>query len=85
MSCKKDTVIKQITNRFIDMVMEEMNNEETRSMVRLKLVNPLLHMIYSEISPYLYGFFIAIFLILLFTLLTFVLFILSLFPKNKPL
>lgn len=79
---KPDNIVKKITNRFIDMIVEEMNNDDMRNTIRRKLINPLLSLIYVEVYPYVYGLCITMFLILLFTLLTFILFLLSFFPKK---
>ena len=64
------------------MMVQEMNNDEMKTTIRVKVINPLLHMIFTEVYPYVYGLFITVFLILLFSLLTFVLFLLSFFPKR---
>lgn len=82
-SNKSDTVIKMISNRFLDMIVQEMNNEEMKITIKAKILNPLLHLIFTETYPYIYGLFITVFLILLFSLLTFVLFLLSFFAR-KP-
>jgi hypothetical protein len=78
-----DTLIKTVTNKFIDMVVKEINNQEMRDTIHTKLVNPLLTMIYKEVYPYIFALLITIFLILLFSLLTFVLFVLSMLPKRS--
>jgi hypothetical protein len=77
-----ENVVKKLTNRVIDMIVIEMNNEEMRDTIKKKILNPLLGMIYVEVYPYVYGLGITIFLILLFSLLTFVLFLLSFFTKK---
>ena len=75
-------MLRKITNRFLDMIVSEMNNEEMKDTIRKKLINPLLHMIFTEVYPYIYGLFITMFLILLFSLLTFIFFLITLFPKK---
>jgi hypothetical protein len=80
-----DTMLRKITNRFADMIVQEMNNDEMRDTIRVKLLNPLLHMIFNEVHPYIYGLFITVFLILLLSLMTFVLFLLSIFPRKHHL
>jgi hypothetical protein len=77
-----DTMLRKITNRFLDMIVNEMDNEEMKNTIRGKLINPLLHMIFTEVYPYIYGLFITMFLILLFSLLTFIFFLVTLFPKK---
>lgn len=83
MSNGNDTMLRKLTNRFLDMIVLEMNNEEMKDTIRSKLITPLLHMIFTEIYPYIYGLFITVFLILLFSLLTFIFFLLTLFPKKR--
>ena len=80
-----DSMLRKITNRFVDMIGEEMNNDEMKETIRKKMLMPLLHMIFTEVYPYVYGLFITMFLILIFSLMTFVLFLLSFFPKKHHL
>ncbi len=84
MECNKKTndLLRKVTNRFIDMIVEEMNNEELKTVIRKKLINPLLSMIYTEVYPYLYGLLLIVILILLFTLLTFFMFFIQLFKRT---
>jgi hypothetical protein len=72
-----ETMISKLTNRFLDMLGQEMDKEEMRMAVRKKVINPLLSIIHSEVYPYIYGFLIIIILILILCIMNFVLFFFS--------
>jgi hypothetical protein len=70
-------MIQKVTNKLLDMIVNEVNKEEMRVVIRKKILNPLLHMIYIEVAPYIYGFIIIMMAILILSLMTFVMFLLS--------
>lgn len=76
-------MMRKLANRVLEMVINEMNKEEMKTTIRVKLLNPLLHMIFTEVYPYIYVVGIIIFLILLFTLLTFVFFLMNILQKRS--
>lgn len=67
--------MKDLANRMILMVSEEMSKNECRMIVKQNIISPLITMIYMEAFPYIMMAGIAIFSILLFSLATLVCFV----------
>lgn len=53
---------KAITNKIFDVIMAEINKDEMKETIRMKLVNPLIVIIYKQLYPYIYTFIIVMFL-----------------------
>jgi hypothetical protein len=66
---QKNDLIRNITNKVINMVSNEMNKSEIQIHIRKKIINPLISIIYHELYPYIYALVIVIMMILVFTIL----------------
>lgn len=53
LSGENPTMAKVITNRVIDLIVAEMNKEETQQKIKWHIIKPLIRLIYSQMSPYL--------------------------------
>lgn len=71
----KDSFIKLITNKLVALIAIEVEKPETQTLVRQKIIVPLIHMIYSQLYPYIIAIVTTITLIFILTFLTFMLFI----------
>ena len=82
---KSDEILRNITTKLFDLVVEEMNKPEMRDMIRFKFITPLLRIIYNEVSPYIYAFLLIVFCIFTFSLLTFIMFISTVYMNRYSL
>lgn len=64
---------RKITGRLVNMIATEVEKEEIQSVIKDKMISPLLQVVFREIHQYIYALFILISLTLLFSTLTFVL------------
>lgn len=87
---KKDTAsnvhaapkaIHVIANRCLQLLADELNKADTQVFVRTKLIHPLVHLIYTELFPYLAALFITIIMILLVSIMTFMFFMMFYFRR----
>jgi len=76
---KGSTLIKLITNKLVALVASEVEKPETQTLVREKIIIPVIHMIYSQLYPYIIALVATITLIFILTLLTFFFFLLFYF------
>ena len=76
-----NVLVKFLTGKIVKMVGEEIKKEETQKLVRENVILPIIHVIYKELYPYIYGFITVISFILLITLSTFLFFIFFYFKK----
>lgn len=85
MSEKQDTAcnkaIKLMTTKVVNMIVNEMNKSDMQMMIRQKIINPVIQMIYAELYPYIMALIVTICSILILSTLTFVMFILFYFKK----
>lgn len=72
-------VIGVVTNRMIEMAIDEMRRDETQLKIRSHLVEPLVKMMSAQMMPYVLVLFALITVIMLTTLMTFVMFVMSSF------
>ena len=75
----KNKMLKSITHKMIDLVSEEINNEASQVIIKEKIINPLLKVIFQETNKYVYGLVLLICLTMLFSMLTLVMFLISRF------
>jgi hypothetical protein len=47
-------MLRSLSQRLVDRFAEEMNNEETRTWVKTKVVGPLMKLLLQEITKYIY-------------------------------
>jgi hypothetical protein len=73
--------VQLITQRLLILLAEEMNKTETQVFIKSKLIHPLIHLIYTEMFPYLAALVAVIILILLLSILTFMFFLLFYFRR----
>lgn len=72
--CSTDNAFfSKLTSRLVNMIAAEMGKEGTQSVIKEKMISPLLQVIFKEIHQYIYALFILISLTLLISTLTFVL------------
>lgn len=76
-----DALIKQITTKFVSLLIEETNKTDTQEIIKTKIIHPVINMIYNELYPYILTLGITIILILIFSLFTFIAFMMYYF-KN---
>lgn len=65
MACKGNNssdLAKALTNKCLELIMAEINKTEMQESIRVKLVNPLMLMIYKQLYPYIFTFIIVMFL-----------------------
>lgn len=74
--------IKQLTNRFLTIAMEELKREETRDRIRDQLVTPLVKIMSAQMMPYVMALFALIVFILITCIMTFALFAMSYFGRR---
>lgn len=81
--CASDKLLKTMSNKLIDIVSKEMNDDATQTTIREKIVSPLLNIVFKELNRYVYGLFILVFLTLLFSLMTFVVSLFFLYSASR--
>lgn len=74
--------IKQLTNRFLTLAMEELRREETQERVREQLVTPLVKIMSTQMMPYVMALFALVVVILITCIMTFTLFAMSYFGRQ---
>ncbi len=79
--CSSSNIVTIITNKVVNMIVTEINNPGMQTAIRLKIIIPVINMIYRELSPYIIALTITICCILLFSLLTFMFFVLFYFKR----
>ena len=73
----RNKLLRSVTHKFIDLVAEDMNNEDSQVIIKDKIITPLLKVIFKETNRYVYGLVLLICLTMLFSMLTLVLFFMS--------
>lgn len=71
-------IVKVITNKIFDLIVQEIQKESMKEAIRLKVVNPLMTMIYKQLYPYILTFIIFLFLMfgmVLFLMVSFILYL----------
>lgn len=58
----KCNIVTQITNKILDLLIIEINKNEMKDTIRMKIIHPLIEMIYNQLYPYIYTFIIIFFL-----------------------
>lgn len=48
----KGSFIKLVTNKLVTLIAIEVEKPETKTLVREKIIIPVIHMIYSQLYPY---------------------------------
>lgn len=61
-----------ITSKALDVIANELNKPELQSVLKHRIITPLVNLLYSELYPYIMVAGISVFLILLITILSFV-------------
>lgn len=74
MSCSQN-LIKNLTNRVLDLVVLEIGKAEMQDQIKTKVIHPLLFMIYQQLYPYIYVFIAVIFLMFIMLIILLVFFI----------
>lgn len=60
-------IIKQVTNKLLDMIANEINKDDMKETIRLRVVHPLLEMIFKQLYPYIFT--LVIVIVLMFAML----------------
>lgn len=76
-----NNAIKMITSKVINMVISEMNKSDMQSIIRQKIITPVINMIYTELYPYIIALIITVSVILLLSFMTFLFFVMYYFKK----
>lgn len=71
----KTNIIKHLTSRILTLASEEINKPETQTLLKQRIITPVIYMIYKELYPYIIALTITIAIILLLSILTFIAFI----------
>lgn len=74
-------LFSKFKHRIVDTIVEEVNKEEMRTLIKEKMVSPLLQIVFQEINRYVYGLFLLISLTLLFSLASFIILVSRTFKK----
>lgn len=74
-------IINTIKSKILYAISEEIENKETQKLIKSKIIDPIIRMIYKELYPYIIAIVITIVFILLITLLTFIGFVLAYIKK----
>jgi len=69
------SIIKQITNKVLTLIADEINKSETQLLVKNKIIHPVINLIYAELYPYIIALIITILVILVLSILTFMCFV----------
>lgn len=68
-------VVKMLSTKVIALFIEEVNKTDTQSLIKRKVITPVINMIYAELYPYIIALIATIVVILVLSLLTFSCFI----------
>lgn len=68
-------IIKLMSTKVIELFIEEVNKTDTQSLIKRKVITPVINMIYAELYPYIIALIATIVIILVLSLLTFSCFI----------
>jgi hypothetical protein len=71
-------LIKHMTNRVFELIIQEMNKDDMKEAIKVKIIHPLLSMIYKQLYPYIYTLIIVIFLMfimLIFLIVSFLIYL----------
>jgi len=79
---EKGSFIKMITGRLVSLIAIEIDKPETQTLVRKKIIIPVINLIYSQLYPYIIILVAIITLILILSFLTFMFFLVFYF-KTK--
>ena len=71
----KQSLVKQITNKVLTLIADEINKSETQLLVKNKIIHPVINLIYAELYPYIIALIITILVILVLSILTFLCFV----------
>ena len=71
----KQSIVKQITNKVLTLIADEINKSETQLLVKNKIIHPVINLIYAELYPYIIALIITILVILVLSILTFMCFV----------
>lgn len=74
-------IINTIKSKIFAAISNEIENEETQILIKNKIINPIIGLIYKELYPYIIALIVTILFILLITLLTFIGFVISYVKK----
>ena len=69
------SVVKVIASKFLTMISDEINKNDTQVLIKQKVITPVINMIYAELYPYIIALIVTIITILVLSLLTFISFI----------
>lgn len=75
------TMVKNLANRLLQLVSQELNKTESQALIRRNIIVPVINMMYSELYPYIISLVVTMTLIMVFSLATFLCFILYYFKK----
>ena len=67
---------RSITNKLMSLVVAEIQTAEMQKSIKDHIVQPVIHLLYKELYPYIISVSIVIVMILMFSIMTFVLFFL---------
>lgn len=71
-----NNMVKTIASKFMSLLSDEINKQETQVLIKQKVITPVINMIYAELYPYIIALIVTIIVILVLSLLTFISFIL---------
>lgn len=60
-------IVNQVTNKLLDMIVVEINKDDMKETIRLRVVHPLLEMIFKQLYPYIFT--LVIVIVLMFAML----------------
>ncbi len=77
----KGSFVKLVTSKLVALIAIEIDKPETQTLVREKIIVPVINLIYSQLYPYIIALVTTISLIFILSFLTFLLFIFFYFKK----
>lgn len=71
-----NNIIKMVATKLLALLSDEVNKTETQTLIKQKVITPVINMIYAELYPYIIALIVTIITILVLSLLTFISFVL---------
>lgn len=68
-------VVKMLSTKVIQLFIEEVNKSDTQSLIKRRVITPVINMIYAELYPYIVALIVTIVVILVLSILTFTCFL----------
>ena len=71
----QNNIVKLLAAKVITLVSDELKKKEMQQVIKDSIINPITHMIYKDLYPYIIALSVTIIMILMLSILTFTLFL----------